>query len=166
MNINTCPCIEGFKRQLSHHSNWHVCAGINVTWSKCLLHFFCSFPFSFLWFDLFPRDYVSCIVRLSLMFFRVIGNASSLQWVDIIWTSHARIINLLLRLCTMNILLPDYPKSLANILNNFCFGIASTVIFYSRVTISRLNPMCPSPEFTRCFLKNRTAVITNACGLG
>ena len=52
MNINTCSCIESFKQQLSHHSNWHVWAEGSRRWSECLLHFYCVFISSF-WILLF-----------------------------------------------------------------------------------------------------------------
>ena len=68
MTINACPCIEGSKQQLSHHSNLHVCAEGSRRWSECFSHFSCSFPPSGYYCS---RDLVSNVFQL---FFPVIDH--------------------------------------------------------------------------------------------
>ncbi len=46
MAVNVWSCIEDIKQQLSHHSDWPVCAEISGSWSKCFFCYSCYFPFS------------------------------------------------------------------------------------------------------------------------
>jgi len=66
MTINAWSCINDIKQQLSHHSNWHVCAEISGSWSKCFFCYSCYFPLSSSGLLFCSRDLVSYVFQLFL----------------------------------------------------------------------------------------------------